>query len=89
MGYGDQIQPDIPPQDITQGGRWVRRDKNVHRCQYPHYQSDVKVGDIWQCTTCYKRWEVTKIDTGSQRDPISPPVFRWREVTEYQGIVPR
>ena len=51
-------QPETRPQDITEGGRWLFRDKNIHRCPKPGYAPGIKSGDIWLCDSCNKRWKV-------------------------------
>ncbi len=44
--------------DETEHGRWVFRDKNIHRCKKPSSVIGVKSGDIWECGECKKQWKV-------------------------------
>lgn len=78
--WGDQQQPALGKSDETEGGRWVKRDINVHRCAKPAYNSTIKRGDVWQCNTCYTQWRVTGTNSGSQWDP-APTTIVWEKVS--------
>ncbi len=54
---GDQIQPDRTHTKAA-GGHWVFRDADIHRCNKPVMDNQMKNGDIWECDTCHKRWAV-------------------------------
>lgn len=75
---GDQQQPTPDRDKQTAGGRWIKRDKDVHRCDKPTYAASpgVKTGDLWECGTCHKVWRVSGTDSGDQRDPY-PTQLRW------------
>lgn len=60
------------------GGRWIRRDVDVHRCNRPGYNSSIKVGDLWQCNGCKVVWRVAGFDSGMQWDPY-PTVIKWEK----------
>jgi hypothetical protein len=74
-GYGrdpwsDQQQPAIEFGKKTATGRWVHRDKDIHRCSKPAYERGIKPGDRWECDTCHTVWRVKKVDY-DQRDNSS------------------
>ena len=67
----------------TNGGRWIYRDADIHRCPKPYYEKDTKVGDKWQCGSCQKVWEVTMVEYHHDPRPTeSYTTLEWREGVE-------
>jgi hypothetical protein len=56
------------------GGRWIRRDVDVHLCNRPGYNSSIHVGDLWQCNGCNVVWRVNGFDF----NPF-PTVIKWEK----------
>lgn len=64
----------------TNGGKWIYRDAEIHRCPKPGHDTSVKVGDRWQCDNCKKVWVVSKINHHFDPRPgESYSTLEWRE----------
>lgn len=70
------------PKKETTGGYWTHRDKDIHRCNKPAYESGVSRHDRWKCGECGKEWIIDKID-GDQRDGSTWIV--WKEYESWKS----
>lgn len=57
-------------------GVWFKkpRPEPVHYCSTPNHETDVLVGDRWQCGSCGQVWEVIAIDLNRDR------FLKWKKV---------
>lgn len=66
---------------------WEKGPKpKIHRCNQPNAFKAIaagKVGRVWRCGTCKRRWELVTGDRSRKGDEHLPPNAWWMEISKY------